>query len=203
MADAQIRFEKEDQEGIIPVGSYVGDALRRFGIKGFDRCTAEHDCVVTIMGGRDLLSGPTALEIEQLGEEERKSGERLACHARIEKPGEIVVMTKERKEEPESPEDKGEQYRKEFSDLPLDRKITELMKLEAIALGETFSFIANSPYKVFEKIGDVMADFGLNLENKARDAQRPEEHNDKKPKSHYKHKKGEKGVEKETKAEQQ
>jgi hypothetical protein len=64
--------------------------------------------------------------------------------------------------------------------LPLEQKISELMKLEAIALGDTFSFILNSPFKVFEKIGDVMADFGMKLENKARDAQRPEEHKEEK-----------------------
>jgi ferredoxin len=98
MADAQIKFERENLEGVIPVGSYVGDALRRFGVKGFERCTAEHDCLVTITHGEDLLSTPTSVETEQLGGDLRKSGERLACHARIEKSGEIVVMTKEQKE---------------------------------------------------------------------------------------------------------
>jgi ferredoxin len=179
MADAEIRFEREGLEGVVPVGSYVGDALRRLGVKGFERCTAEHDCIVTIMSGRDLLSEPTSVEKEQLSEEARNSGERLACHARVEQPGEIVVMTKEREEEQKVEEEKGEKYRKEFAELPLEQKISELMKLEAIALGDTFSFIVNSPYKIFEKIGDVMADFGMKLETKARQAQRPEEHNEK------------------------
>ena len=85
-------------------------------------------------------------------------------------------MTKEKTEESKPDEPKSEQYRKEFAELPLEQKISELMKLEAMALGDTFSFIMNSPYKIFEKIGDVMADFGLKLENKAREAQRPEEH---------------------------
>lgn len=182
MADAEIRFEREDLEGVIPVGSYIGDALRRFGVKGFERCTADHDCVVTVKSGQELLSEPTSVETEQLGDDARKAGERLACHAKIEKPGEIVVMTKVRKEETKPEEDKSESYRKEFSDLPLEQKISELMKLEAIALGDTFSFIVNSPYKIFEKIGDVMADFGMKLETKAREAQRPEEHSEKGPK---------------------
>jgi hypothetical protein len=89
-------------------------------------------------------------------------------------------MTKEKQEEAKPDEDKSENYRKEFAELPLEQKITELLKLEAIALGDTFSFIVNSPYKVFEKIGDVMADFGMKLENKAREARKPEEHNGKK-----------------------
>jgi ferredoxin len=176
MADAQITFEREEIDGVIPVGSYIGDALRRFGVKGFDHCTAEHDCEVTITSGEELLSAPTAVESEHFGGDKRKSGERLACHTRIERPGEIVVMTKEKTEEPKPDEPKSEQYRKEFAELPLEQKISELMKLEAMALGDTFSFIVNSPYKIFEKIGDVMADFGLKLENKAREAQRPEEH---------------------------
>jgi ferredoxin len=176
MADAQITFEREEIEGIVPVGSYIGDALRRFGIKGFDRCTAEHDCEVTITDGEEFLSTPTATETEHFGGSERKSGARLACHTRIERPGEIVVMTKEKTEEPKPDEPKSEQYRKEFAELPLEQKISELMKLEAMALGDTFSFIVNSPFKIFEKIGDVMADFGIKLENKAREAQRPEEH---------------------------
>ena len=177
MAGAEIRFEREGLEGVIPVGSYVGDAGRRFGVKGFERCNAEHDCVITIKQGKELLSEPTSVEKEQLEESARESEERLACHARIEKPGEIVVMTKERTEEQKIEEDTGEQYRKGFSELPLDQKITELMKLEAIALGDTVTFIVNSPYKIFEKIGDVMADLGLKMENKAREARRPEEHN--------------------------
>ena len=179
MADAQIRFEREDLEGLIPVGSYVGDALRRFGVREYDRCNSEHDCIVTITSGADVLSQPTSVEKEQLTDDQRKNGDRLACHARIERSGEIVVMTKERKEEEKVEENRGEEYRKEFAELPLEQKISELMKLEAIALGDTFSFIVNSPYKVFEKIGDVMADLGLKMETKAREAQRPEEHHEK------------------------
>jgi len=87
-------------------------------------------------------------------------------------------MTKEHVDETKTEEDKGEEYRKHFAELPLEKKIAELMKLEAIALGDTFSFIVNSPYKIFEKIGDVMADVGVKMENKAREAQRPEEHNE-------------------------
>src|SRR5438309_11085263 len=104
MADAQITFEREEIDGVIPVGSYIGDALRRFGVKGFDHCTAEHDCEVTITSGEKLLSAPTAVESEHFGGDKRKSGERLACHTRIERPGEIVVMTKEKTEEPKPEE---------------------------------------------------------------------------------------------------
>jgi ferredoxin len=176
MAEAHIQFEREDLDGIIPVGSYIGEALRRFGIKGFDRCSVDHDCAVRITKGENLLSPMTSFENEHFASDERQPGERLACHAKIVKAGDIVVMTHERKEEPKPETASAEDYRKQFTEMPLEQKIGELMKLEAIALGETCSFILNSPYLVFEKVGDVMAGFGMKLENKAREAQRPAEH---------------------------
>jgi hypothetical protein len=107
------------------------------------------------------------------------AAQRLACHARIEREGEIVVMTKEQKqEEPKSSENESDQYRKQFAELPLDKKITELVKLEALALGETVSYIVNSPFAIFEKVGDIMADFGMKLEKNAKQAQRPTEHSE-------------------------
>lgn len=177
MSAATITFTREGLEGIIPVGSYIGDAMRRFGVHGYDRCDAEHDCVVTIQSGEDLLSPLTTVESEHFAADGRKTGERLACHAKIERAGDIVVMTKETKnEEAKAEAPTGEDYRKQFAELPLDQKIAELMKLEAMALGDTFSFILNSPFKVFEKVGDIMADFGMKLEDKAKQAQRPVEH---------------------------
>jgi len=177
MADAYVTFEREGREGIVAVGSYLGDVIGRFGIADRDECTTEHDCVVTIKSGEEFLSKPTSVETEHFSGSGRKSGERLACHAKIERPGEIVVMTQEKKKKEEkTAESTSDQFRKEFEELPLEQKIAELMKLEAIAFGDTVSYIANSPFKVFEKIGDVMADFGMKLENKAKSAQRPEEH---------------------------
>jgi hypothetical protein len=119
----------------------------------------------------------TSFESKYFATRDRKHGERLACHAKIEQAGEIVVMTRETvKEESKVNETEGEKYRKEFSELPLEQKISELVKLEAIALSDTVSYIVNSPYTIFEKIGDVMASVGMKLETKARNAQRPSEH---------------------------
>ena len=36
-----------------------------------------------------------------------------------------------------------------------------------------FHIIVNSPFKIFEKVGDVMADLGMKLETKAKNPQRP------------------------------
>jgi ferredoxin len=181
MSDVEIKFEREGLDGIIPVGTYVGDAMRRFGIQGVGPCDARgslHECIVEIVRGDDLLSPLTSIESEYFEAEGLKSSQRLACQAKIERPGEIVVMTQEKKkeEEPKAEETTSDEYRKEFTELPLEKKIADLVRLEAITLGETFSFIFNSPMKVFAKVGDVMAEFGMKLETEAKRAQRPAEH---------------------------
>ena len=182
MAEVGIEFERENLSGVVAVGTYLIDAAKRLGIRFESECIPLEDihfCRVEITNGSDLLSEPTRLENEHFTGQGRKVNERLACQTKFEKPGEIVVMTEEKKTadpEEESAENKSEQYRKEFVEMPLEKKIASLVQLEAIALGETFSFIINSPFKVFEKAMDVMAEFGLKKEEDARSAARPEEH---------------------------
>jgi hypothetical protein len=121
----------------------------------------------------------TKVETEYFAKNRRGSNERLACQARITKAGEVVIMTQKKKEkaaEGAPGEDANEKYRKEFSELPFEQKISNLVQLEAIALGETFSYVLNSPFIAFDKIMDVMADFGLKKEAGERSASRPAEH---------------------------
>lgn len=179
MAEVEIKFEREGLEGVVAVGSYLRDAMRRFGIR-YD-CSrgkggGEHGCAVTVIHGQELLTPRTKAEKAFFGED-ADSSRRLACEARIDKQGEIKIMTDEKVEEPKSETtgDRG-RYIKEFADLPLDKKISDLVKLEAIVLGETISFILNSPYKVLEKLGDVMADLGRKMDSEQKRATRPTEH---------------------------
>jgi len=130
---------------------------------------------VTIKSGAEFLTAPTKAEIELLSEERRKNGERLSCQAKIGKVGEIVIVTK-KKEEDANAKDINEEYRQEFADLPLEKKIANLLQLEAMTLSETFSFILNSPYKIVGKVMDVMAEFGLKIEDETKNATRPDEH---------------------------
>jgi ferredoxin len=178
MNEVEIKFERENLSGVIAAGSYLYDTAKRFGIDVECERTGESDlCAVRILLGRELLSEPTKAEIEQLPAERRKNGERLACQAKIEKPGEVTVMTKEKKvDEKAAADEKKDEFRKEFEALPLEKKIASLLRFEAIALGETISFVVNSPFKIFEKAVDVMAEFGIKLENDAKEAKRPEEH---------------------------
>jgi ferredoxin len=182
MNEVFVKFEGTDREGIIAVGSYLIDAAKRLGADIDCDCGTEEEsnaCTVKILAGLELLSKPTSAEMEQLTDSERNSRQRLACQTKLEKPGELVVMTVKKKESKEKTAESGqsaEDFKKEFEELPLNEKFASLMELEAIALGETFSFILNSPYEAFGKVMDVMAGFGRDLEKKDREAKTPKDH---------------------------
>jgi ferredoxin len=182
MPETQITFRREGLEGVIPTGSYLLDAAKRFGVRFEDVCRPDEDvhfCAVVVADGAENMSPLTKAESEHFAAHERKTDERLACQAKIETPGDIVIMTAEKEEtaaDAATPEEQSEQYKKEFTELPLEKKIAALVQLEAIALGETVSFIFNSPYLVFDKMMDVMAEFGLRKEEQSKKAGRPKEH---------------------------
>jgi len=181
MNEVEIKFEREDRNGIVAVGTYLLDAARRLGIELESEEFGETDFfVVKATSGSELLSAPTKTEIELLSAERRGQGERFANHAKIERFGEINIMTTEKKqEEKAADEEKKEEYRKEFEELPLEKKIASLLELEAIALSETFSFVINSPYKIFDIAMGVLAEFGLKMEDEAKNETRPKEHKSK------------------------
>ncbi|MDQ3062294.1 MAG: hypothetical protein M3R14_05450 [Acidobacteriota bacterium] len=179
--EVEIKFEREDRNGIVAVGTYLLDAAKRLGIELQSEEFGETEFfVVKVTSGSELLSAPTKTEIELLSAERRGQGERFACHAKIERFGEINIMTTEKKqEEKAADEEKKEEYRKEFEELPLEKKIASLLELEAIALSETFSFVINSPYKIFDIAMGVLAEFGLKMEDEAKNETRPKEHKSK------------------------
>jgi ferredoxin len=181
MNEVEIKFEREDRNGIVAVGTYLLDAARRLGIELESEQFGETDFfVVKVTSGSELLSAQSKTEIELLSAERREQGERFANHAKIERLGEISIMTTEKKrEEKPAAEEKQEEYRKEFEELPLEKKIASLLELEAIALNETFSFVINSPYKIIDMAMGVLAEFGLKKEDEAKNQMRPEEHKSK------------------------
>lgn len=183
MAEAEVKFVRENREGIVAVGTYLIDAAKRFGIHFEDVCMPAadtHYCSVRVKSGSDLLSALTKTETEYFAEKGRKANERLACQVKIEKPGEIEIMTEEKVKEPspenEVTEDSNEEYRKAFAEMPLEKKIANLVQLETIAFGDTVSFIINSPFKVADKLMDVVAEFGFKKEERQKEAARPAEH---------------------------
>ena len=178
MSDVYIHFIRENLQGTVAVGSYLSDVLKRFGIRSADECDRSgdiHDCEVTINEGGELLSQLTPVETEHFGASGRRTSRRLACEARIVKPGEIVIMTDERQETPKADAPKKDKFQEEFEALPLEKKIANLLRMEAVTLGETVAYVVNSPMKVVEKVGDVIAEFGMKLEREAKKASRPKE----------------------------
>lgn len=176
--EAELTFERENIKGVAVIGTYLIDSARRLGIEIIDECGRLglcDSCAVTIKSGAEFLTLPTKAELELLSDERRKNGERLSCQAKIESIGEIVVVTKKKNDESEI-KDANEEYRKEFAELPLEKKIANLLQLEAMTLSETFTFILNSPYKIVGKMMDVMAEFGLKMEDETKNATRPDEH---------------------------
>ncbi|HEV7645680.1 MAG TPA: 2Fe-2S iron-sulfur cluster-binding protein [Pyrinomonadaceae bacterium] len=188
--NAGIRFEPEGIEGLIAEGTYLSEAANRFGIYFEGECggqTSEaadgqesHCCAVLIEDGGELLSAPTQDELDNLSEEARSAGQRLACQARIERTGEVIVAIMEKEEEMKDEtvvqEEKFQEFRKGFSDLPLNQKVGELMQLEAITLGETFAYVLNLPFTIGDQIMGVMAGFGKQMDKAAEEAKRPKEH---------------------------
>lgn len=184
-ADVEIRFEPSGREGLVAELTYLSDAANRFGIYFEPDCVRDgeqhaHTCAVTVLQGQGLLSVPTQEEIDNLSEEARVKGERLACQARIETAGELVIEIPERQEpeksEDELKEEKFQEFRKEFSDLTLNQKVGKLVQLEAITLSETFSAILNLPYTIGDQVMGVMAGFGKQMEEDERKAKHPQEH---------------------------
>lgn len=178
MNEVEIKFEREDLAGLVAVGTYLSDAARRIGIElQTEEFVEKVFAVVTINKGGELLSAPTKIETELLSDARRERGERLAEQVKIEKAGEITVMSTAKKvEEKPTEEEKQEQYRKDFEELPLPKKIASLLELESIALSETLSFIINSPSKLVSMGMDVLAEMGLKMEDEAKKQSRPAEH---------------------------
>ena len=180
MANATIRFEREGLEGEVAVGTYLSDALKRFGVRTEEPCDhsiAVHCCALTISSGEQHLSQQSVREKEHFSAVGRRKNERLACEAKISGPGEIVIMTDQKKKETTETNEKPKMV-SEFETLPLEQKIANLLRMEAVTLSETVSYVVNSPFAVLEKVGDVMAEFGMKLEREAKKATRPAENAD-------------------------
>jgi len=172
MSDAFIRFERQDVEGIVPTGTTVISAARRFGVK-FDDCklaNGEHHCSLIVTTGIDNLSELTAAETEHFAVGGRRSNERLACEAKIIKPGEIVIMTESKKEEAKKPETSKDKITEEFNSLPLDKKFASLMQMEVATITEAVKYVADNSMKVLERVGDAITDFGSKVEAEAKKA---------------------------------
>ena len=180
----EIKFEVENQperSGVVPEGTYLWDAAKRLGVHLKAECDGRgacDTCAVTILKGREMLSTATSAEMQHLTDERRANGERLACQTRIERNGELTVMVKKQEVEEEETKQSSEprDFRKEFQELPFEKKFATLVQIEAVALSETLNYVSNLPSYVAGKIMDVIGAFGKQMDEQKRAEKRPDEH---------------------------
>ncbi len=174
-----IKFEPDGRSGVIAEGTYLWDAAKRLGMRLPAECEGRGECdtcAVIVKQGATLLSSLTEAERVHLSPERLAAGERLACQAKVERGGELVLTPVPSTERAETTEEAVKDFRKEFKEMPLNRKLATLMEFEAVTAFETLSSIAGLPFTLGEKVMDVMAGFGRSMSKKEREARKPAEH---------------------------
>jgi ferredoxin len=174
-----IKFEHDGRSGIIAEGTYLWDAAKRLGVRLPAECEGRGECdtcAVIITEGATLLSSLTEAERVHLSPERLAAGERLACQVKIERGGELVLRPVPVTERAETTEESIKDFRKEFKEMPLNRKMATLAELEAVTMFQTFSSIANLPFTIGEKVMNFMAGMGRAMTEQEREARRPAEH---------------------------
>ena len=174
-----IKFEPDDRHGIVAEGTYLWDAAKRLGVRLPAECEGRGECdtcAVVVKEGATMLSSLTEAERERLSPERLAAGERLACQAKIERGGDLVLSPVPVTERKETVEESVEDIRKEFRKMPLDQKLATLVELEAVTAFQTLGAIADFPFMAIEKGLDLLAKVGRARARRERDAHRPTEH---------------------------
>jgi ferredoxin len=154
-----ITFEPSGVTGMVATGTYLIDAAKRLGapvgagcMRGKGACAS---CVVQVTAGADLLSPPGSIEESFLTPEQLKQSHRLACHAKLEGDGDIVLRVVRISATAESNPHAGKDLTKDFGTLPLQKKISTLLQLEAITVSEALNAAIDKPLafgaKTFDK----------------------------------------------------
>ena len=150
----EIRFEPDGPSGLVAEGTSILDAARRLGFQIPECGECDATCAVRIITGATLLSALTDTERKQLSSERLAGGERLACQCKIERGGELVLKLVAQTERPRTSQEKTRDLKKEFSELPFERKIATLVQLETIAVTDAFDVITDASVSFGKKIFD-------------------------------------------------
>ena len=160
----EIKFQPDGPSGLVAEGTSVWDAGRRLGFQIPADCEGGGECdtcAVSIITGATLLSALTAAERRQLSPERLAGGERLACQCKVERGGEVVLRLVSPTERSRTAEEKTRDLRKEFNELPLERKIAMLIQLETIAMSQALDTIAERSASIGKKLfGNILSDAG-------------------------------------------
>ncbi len=174
-----VKFEPSGRDGVIAEGTYLWDAAKRLGVRLPAECEGRGECdtcAVVVEEGATLLSSLTDAERERLSPERLAGGERLACQTKVERGGELRLRPVPFTERAETTQETVKELRREFKELPLQRKLATLVELEAVTMFQTLNAIADAPFKIAGKVLDVMAGRGRSLTEREREARRPAEH---------------------------
>ncbi len=172
-------LDEGQQGGIIAEGAYLWDAAKRLGVRLPAECEGRGECdtcAVVVEEGATLLSSLTDAERRQLSPERLAAGERLACQAKVEHGGDLVLRPVAATVRAETTEESVKDFRKEFREMPLQKKLATLVEFEAITAYQTLNKIIDLPFMVVGKGLDLMAGRGRMLSQRDREARRPAEH---------------------------
>ncbi|HEX5707011.1 MAG TPA: 2Fe-2S iron-sulfur cluster-binding protein [Pyrinomonadaceae bacterium] len=173
------KIDGQSHTGIVAEGTYLWEAAKRMGVRLPADCEGKgtcDTCAVKVEEGATLLSALTNAEREHLSPERLLAGERLACQAKVERGGDLVLSPVPQTERAETTEETVSDIRQEFRKMPLQKKLTTLVELEAVAATQTIAAVADLPFKLFEKGLDLMAGRGRTLARRKREERVPAEH---------------------------
>jgi ferredoxin len=180
------KTEGNGHDGVVAEGTYLWDIAKRLGVRLPAECAGRGECdtcAVVVEEGATLLSSLTEAERVRLSPERLASGERLACQAKVERGGELVLRPVPPTERQPTEEETVKDFRKEFSELPLQKKLSTLVELEAVTAWQTLGAVADLPFSLFEKGLDLLGRRGRSLHQRERAARRPAEHRGAGPKN--------------------
>ena len=169
----------EGRGGIVAEGTYLWDAAKRLGVRLPAECEGRGECdtcAVVVEEGATLLSDLTQAERTRLSPERLAAGERLACQAKVERGGDLVLRPVPVTERAETTEEVTKDLRAEFRRMPLRKKLAALAGMEADVAYEALVLVADIPFAVVGKGLDLLAGRGRKLSQAEREAQRPTEH---------------------------
>jgi ferredoxin len=173
------KVDGQTLNGIVAEGAYLWDVAKRMGVRLPAECQGRGECdtcAVVVEEGATLLSSLTDAERERLSPERLAVGERLACQTKVERGGDLVLRPVPATERQPTEEETVKDFRKEFREMPLQKKLSTLVEFEAVAAWQALTAVADFPFAVFEKGLDLLAGRGRTLHQRERAARRPSEH---------------------------
>src|SRR5918911_3671659 len=171
-----VEIGPDSRQGIVAEGTYLWDAAKRMGVRLPAECEGSGECdtcAVVVEEGATLLSDLTQAERTRLSPERLAAGERLACQAKGERGGDLVLRPVPATERAETTEEAAKDLRAEFRRMPLRKKLAALAGMEAEVAYEALVAVADIPFAVFGKGLELLAGRGRKLSEAELKARRP------------------------------